>query len=111
MKEMKYVQIGERLKEDRMRIGVSQVDFAEECGSSRNALLQWERGETTPNASVLAAMASLGIDVLYVVTGQRSADAEGTLASDERDLLAAWRTGSSKGRALLSAAVDVLRSA
>ena len=109
MKEMKYVQIGKRLKEERMRIGVSQVDFSEACNSSRNALLQWERGETTPNASGLAAMAALGVDVLYVITGQRSTDSEATLAPDERDLLAAWRTSSGKGRALLSAAVDVLR--
>lgn len=109
MSEIKYMQIGERLREERLRIGVSQVDFAMYCGASRNALLQWERGETAPNAGVLATMTNLGVDVLYVVTGQRSAESEATLAPAERALLQAWRESDDKGRALLAAAAEVLK--
>lgn len=109
MSEIKYVQIGERLREERLRIGVSQVDFAMYCGASRNALLQWERGETAPNAGVLATMTNLGVDVLYVVTGQRQGESESTLAPEEKALLSAWRNSSDKGRALLGAAAEVLR--
>lgn len=109
MKEIKYGQIGERLREERMRVQVSQVDFADACRSSRNALMQWERGEATPNAAVLALMAGLGIDVLYVVTGRRSGASDDTLAPAEKELLSAWRQANAKGRALLSAAVEVLR--
>ncbi|MOA62696.1 hypothetical protein D3C78_1881930 [compost metagenome] len=54
-------------------------------------------------------MAGLGVDVLYVVTGTRAGESEGTLAPAERDLLQAWRNGSDKGRALLTAAVEVLK--
>lgn len=109
MKEIKYGQIGERLKEERLRVGVSQVDFADACGSSRNALLQWERGEATPNAAVLAVMGGLGVDVLYVITGNRAGESALTLAPDERGLLSAWRQADAKGRALLAAAADVLK--
>ncbi|WP_312589489.1 helix-turn-helix domain-containing protein [Comamonas terrigena] len=109
MKEIKYGQFGERLREERLRLGVAQGDFAEACSASRNALLQWEKGEATPNAAALALMAGLGVDVLYVVTGQRAGEAESTLAPAERELLQAWRQSSEQGRALLSAAVDVLK--
>lgn len=92
-----------------MRVQASQVDFAEACESSRNALMQWERGEATPNAAVLALMVGQGIDVLYVVTGQRSVDAASTLAPAERGLLAAWRGGSEKARAALVAVAEALK--
>lgn len=94
-----------------MRVQVSQVDFADACGSSRNALMQWERGEATPNAAVLALMAGLGIDVLYVVTGQRTGASEDTLAPAEKELLGAWRSGSPKGRAALAAVAEALKPA
>ncbi len=103
MREIKYGQIGERLRDERFRLGMSQVDFAEACAASRNALLQWEKGEATPNASALAVMAGLGVDVLYVVTGARAGESESTLAPAERDLLQAWRSGSDQGRAALEA--------
>lgn len=108
MSEIKYVQIGERLRGERLRLGISQVDFAVACDASRNALLQWERGETAPNAGVLAVMAGLGVDVLYVVTGQKAEASESTLAPAERDLLQAWRNGSSDGRTALEAMARVI---
>jgi len=42
-------------------------------------------------------------------TGQRACEAESTLAPVARELLQAWRQSSDQGRALLSAAVDVLK--
>lgn len=108
MSEIKYGQIGARLREERLRVGVSQVDFATHCGTSRNALLQWERGETAPNAGLLATMTALGIDVLYVVTGQRQGATEATLAPAERALLQAWRDSDEKGRLALSSVANAL---
>lgn len=109
MSEIKYGQIGARLREERQRIAYSQVDFAEACGSSRNALVQWERGDATPNAGVLALMSGVGIDVLYVVTGQHAGESEATLAPAERTLLQAWRDSNDKGRAALAAVAEVLK--
>ncbi|MBX9836006.1 MAG: helix-turn-helix domain-containing protein [Burkholderiaceae bacterium] len=64
--------LGERIKEERERLGLNQADFAELADSTRKTLFNWESGAATPNATVLAAWAAHGLDVLYVVTGQRS---------------------------------------
>lgn len=109
MNKRNFEQTGERLREERIRIDVSQLSMAESCGVSRGTLATWEKGEQSPNAAALAVMASLGIDVLYVVTGQRAGETEATLAPAERALLQAWRDSNDKGRAALSAVAEVLR--
>lgn len=100
---------GDRIKSERLRLNIQQLAFADACQVSRGALLKWEKNEATPNAQALALMSKLGVDVLYVVTGQRASESEGTLAPAERALLQAWRESGDKGRALLSAAADVLK--
>ncbi|MEG2281119.1 MAG: helix-turn-helix transcriptional regulator [Comamonas sp.] len=110
MSEIKYRQIGPRLREERLRISMSQVDFSEVCGASRNALVQWECGDATPNVGVLALMSGKGVDVLYVVTGDRAGESEATLAPAERDLLQAWRGSGEKGRAALAAVAEILKT-
>ena len=62
----------ERLKEERERLGHSQTAFAALAGASKHAQINWEKGAASPNAAALAAWADAGLDVLYVVTGQRS---------------------------------------
>lgn len=109
MDDHKSQLLGERLKEERFRVAMQQIDLADACGVSRGGLLKWEKGEAAPNATALAAMDALGIDVLYVVTGRRSAASEDTLAPAEKDLLSAWRGGSSKGRAALAAMAEALK--
>lgn len=88
---------------------MQQIDFAEACDVSRGGLLKWEKNESAPNAQALAAMARLGVDVLYVVTGQRQGATEATLAPEEKALLAAWRESGEKGRAALTAVAAVLK--
>ncbi|AQZ99608.1 XRE family transcriptional regulator [Comamonas kerstersii] len=109
MQEKNFASYGDRLREERIRIGLQQLDLADSCTVSRRTLSSWENGEATPNAPALAVMAGLGIDVLYVVTGQRAGESEATLAPAERALLQAWRDSDEKGRALLSAAAEVLK--
>lgn len=109
MEDKNFAHIGERLREERLRISMQQVDLADQCGVSRRALSTWEKGEQTPNAAILSVMAGKGIDVLYVVTGKHVSESEGTLAPAERALLQAWRESGDKGRALLSAAAEVLK--
>lgn len=105
----KFVSFGERLRQERMRIGMQQVEMAEACEVSRKTLSVWEKGEQTPNTAVLALMARHGVDVLYVVTGQRTGESESTLSPAERELLQAWRHGSEKGRSALTAMADALK--
>lgn len=95
--------IGERIREERFRLDMQQLAFAEACDVSRGALLKWEKGDASPNAGALALMAGLGVDVLYVVTGQRGGAGENTLAPAERDLLNAWRNAKPEVKAALEA--------
>ncbi len=64
--------MGERIKEERERLGFNQSEFAELVSSTRKTLFNWESGAAAPNATALATWADHGLDVLYVVTGQRS---------------------------------------
>ncbi len=64
--------IGERLRDERNSLKLSQVDLATALGVSRRSVIDWEKGAATPNAEVLAALADLGCDVLYVLIGTRS---------------------------------------
>lgn len=61
-----------RIKEERERLGHSQTAFAALAGASKHSQINWEKGVGTPTAAVLAAWAVHGLDVLYVVTGQRA---------------------------------------
>lgn len=105
----KFVSFGERLRSERLRIGMQQLELAEACAVARKTLSVWEKGEQTPNAAILSRMAEAGMDVLYVVTGRRAGHSETTLAPAERALLQAWRDSNEKGRAALEAVAEVLK--
>ncbi|MDO8890220.1 MAG: helix-turn-helix transcriptional regulator [Sulfurimicrobium sp.] len=64
--------IGERLKEERERLGHSQEVFAREAGVHRNTQAKYEKGEGVPDANYLAAIESLAADIEYIVTGEKN---------------------------------------
>jgi transcriptional regulator with XRE-family HTH domain len=66
------VGIGDRLKLERQRIGLGQAEFGAKAGVSKTSQFNYESGERMPDAAYLAAAYTMGVDVLYVVTGQRS---------------------------------------
>ncbi|MFY3986098.1 helix-turn-helix transcriptional regulator [Achromobacter xylosoxidans] len=65
--------IGNRLREERVRLGMSQTEFAEVAGLIRKTLYGYECGERFPDAAALAKWADAGVDVMYVLTGNREA--------------------------------------
>lgn len=86
--------IFERLREERVRLGKTQDEFASIAGVTRRPYAEWEKGTgPSPSAHNLAALAETGLDVLYVVTGARSQAAAEVdlLPSDERVLVDAYR--------------------
>ena len=104
--------IGERLRGERARLGLSQVVIADACGVNRSTLATWEKGEQSPTAAVLSMMAGLGVDVLYVVTGERAPLGSGALSDEERQLVASYKKGDALARqALESVAAMAARSA
>lgn len=66
--------IGERLREERERLGYSQIDFAGLAGVGRGSQANYEKGERSPDANYLAAVAEVGADIAYIVTGIKSAN-------------------------------------
>lgn len=65
-------EIGSRLKEERDRLKLTQVELAALAGVSNVTQSKYESGLTTPNATYLGSFAKCGGDVLYVVTGTRA---------------------------------------
>lgn len=62
--------IGARLQAERKRLGLNQEQFGEAVGVSKRTQAAYEAGTTDPTSIYLNRAAStLGIDILYVVTG------------------------------------------
>lgn len=79
--------IGDRLKEERERLGFNQTEFAAQAGASKNSQYNYEKGERSPDAGYLAAVAGQGVDVLYVVTGVRKPLPANTISAEVAEFL------------------------
>lgn len=78
---------GEKIREERERIGLSQTEFGAATGVTKKTQGLYERGEREPDGSYLQAAAAAGCDVLYILTGRREQKAtERTLADEARRL-------------------------
>lgn len=60
---------GERLKEERKRIGLTQVQLAEKAGIKRVTQYLYEKEESHPNYRYLEALSRVGIDLQYLLFG------------------------------------------
>lgn len=70
--------IGTRLREERERLSLSQVAFGKAGGVLRGAQINYENGERSPDSNYLHHIASIGADVMYILTGQRNENAATT---------------------------------
>ena len=95
--------IGERLREERERMGLSQPKFAALAGTTKQTLFSWESGRTAPNGFQFAALDAAGADVCYIITGDREGPLP--LSPEEQLMLDRYRTSS---RSLKDAALRVL---
>lgn len=76
------VAMGQRLKEERNRLGFNQFECGIKAGLARNSVSRYELGEGTPTAEFLLTLHHMGGDVMYVLTGDRSAPASVDSAND-----------------------------
>lgn len=91
--------IGGRLKEERERLGYSQSEFAALVGVTRKTLFGYESAERFPAGDALAGWLDEGLDVIYVLSGQRKpAVPTQNLPPDEQLLLEAYRGMPAKAR-------------
>lgn len=83
--------IGDRLREERVRLGFNQADFAAIAGVAKTTQFNYEKGERSPDADYLAAVGERGVDVLYVVSGRRIPVASDAISEAELELLESFR--------------------
>lgn len=83
--------LGSRLREERQRLCLSQKDFSGLGGVQVNAQGKYESDQRIPNARYLTAISAKGIDVLYVVTGDRTPLSIACLDPQEQDILRSYR--------------------
>lgn len=107
------VSLGARLREEREARGLSQEAFGAIGGVTKKSQINYEKNERSPDAAYLTAVAAAGVDVLYVLTGQRQGGAAPApvpaapaLARDEEILLDNYRNSPPDARAAIKATSD-----
>lgn len=66
--------INERIKEERVRLGLSQATFAQKAGIHRNTQIKYESGERYPDSEYIDSIGNIGVDVFYIFRGVKSED-------------------------------------
>lgn len=74
-----------RLRQERKRLGLKGGELADIGGVSAVSQSSYENGKQVPGATYLAAIAAVGVDVMYLLTGERSGDFP--LTEEDRTLL------------------------
>lgn len=82
-------------------MGLSQEEFAAATGITKKTQGLYERNERSPSAKYLAALAEHGVDVLYVLTGQRTMPAADALSEAETQLVEAFRAMPAESQAAM----------
>lgn len=70
------VETSSRLREERKRLKLNQTAFGELGGVGLQTQSRYEQGRFAPDSLYLAKLAEAGVDVLYILTGNRQS-AEG----------------------------------
>lgn len=60
-------QVGERLKNERIRLGIKLNDFAEKLEIHRNTQRNYENGKRSPDEKYYKKIANLGVNIFYVL--------------------------------------------
>lgn len=81
-------QRGKRLRQERLRLGLSQKDFAALFGKKTMAAFRYEKGERVMGQDDLEALNAAGVDVYYLITGERNQP--DLLSDDAKELLKLW---------------------
>ncbi|MCP1508269.1 transcriptional regulator with XRE-family HTH domain [Pseudomonas marginalis] len=94
--------VGERLREERERLGKNQTDFGASAGVSRGTQKAYELESSSPDLRYLSGLHALGVDVHYVLTGSRVDTAPSNMSDTELTVLEHMREMSDADRATLA---------
>ena len=99
---------GARLAEERKRLGLRQAEFAELVGTDVPKQSLYETGKRELKAPFIAKLADANVDILYVLTGRRSAGS--WLDEETSALISAYAGLPHDVRSALVALVEAMRS-
>lgn len=83
------MQISDRLRQERERLGHTQTEMAKVCGVAFRTYCDYEAGKTEPKASFFSAMSQAGADVMYIITGNKMPTA--SISTEEQKLVENYR--------------------
>lgn len=84
--------VGERLREERERLGLNQTDFGVLLGVSRGTQKNYELGASSLDLRYVTALEERGVDAAYVLTGRRSTPLGQLFSPSEELLIKQFRT-------------------
>ena len=87
---------GDRLEEERSRLGLKKGQMAEAGNVAPSTYTSYLQGDRIPDLNALVAWAGAGVDPLYVALGRRMPD---LLAPEEEMILSGYRRLDARGRA------------
>lgn len=88
--------LGQRLKAERKRLGMTQPEFALLGGVEKGTQINYEQDKRSPTAEYLIAVAAVGVDTELILHGVIS---ERALSDDEIELLSGYRKLDVRGKA------------
>ena len=93
----------ERLRLFRETMPLTQDEMAKAIDMSKRSYCAYEAGDTAPSAKLLAALAIMGADVGYLLTGIRTAPQaeESQLTRGERATLEHYRQTNAEGQKII----------
>ncbi|WP_448632814.1 MULTISPECIES: helix-turn-helix domain-containing protein [Pseudomonas fluorescens group] len=91
--------VGERLREERERLGLNQTEFGALGSVSRGTQKAYELGTNSPDLRYLASLEEAGVDTAYVLSGRRELLSEGGLTAIESRILENYRSLSESDQA------------
>lgn len=105
MNEINLSLFGERLKESRKELGLSQLEAADLSDVTREHWGRCERGLGMPGGEILAALANAGADVRYILTGRRDFEPAQKLSAEEETMLELFKDAPKLARRAAMAAL------
>lgn len=100
--------LGSRLRDERTRLTLKQEELGLIGGVNRNTQGSYEKGESNPDTAYLSAVAAVGVDVMYVLTGQRMPMREECLSVAEEKILDNYRSLPEEDQAAVRRLTDAL---
>lgn len=95
------VSMGDRLREERQRLGLNQTEFGAIGGVTKKTQMLYESGDRHPDAAYLAAVTQAGVDVLFVLMGKRSFTPAPGITPEHRTLISDYDACSPKDQEAL----------